>query len=44
MSENGTRPDFKIFSGNSNRKLADAICKELGRPPRRRQRGRQPRR
>src|SRR5512147_110431 len=32
MSENGTRPDFKIFSGNSNRKLADAICKELGRP------------
>ncbi len=32
MSSNGTRPDFKIFSGNSNRKLADAICKELGIP------------
>ena len=28
----GTRPDYKIFSGNSNRKLADAICKELGVP------------
>src|SRR5512142_1826861 len=32
MAENGTRPDFKIFSGNSNRRLAEAICKELGRP------------
>jgi ribose-phosphate pyrophosphokinase len=27
-----TRPEYKVFSGNSNRKLADAICKELGRP------------
>src|SRR5512138_1950800 len=32
MSENGTRPEFKIFSGNANRKLAEAICKELGIP------------
>src|SRR5512142_1066489 len=32
MAENGTRPDFKIFSGNANRKLAESICKELGIP------------
>ncbi|WP_242347057.1 ribose-phosphate pyrophosphokinase [Anaeromyxobacter terrae] len=28
----GNRPDYRVFSGNSNRKLAEAICKELGRP------------
>ncbi len=26
------RADYRIFAGNSNRPLADAICKELGRP------------
>jgi ribose-phosphate pyrophosphokinase len=31
MSANGSRPDFKIFAGNSNRKLADAIALGLGR-------------
>jgi ribose-phosphate pyrophosphokinase len=31
MSTNGHRPEFKIFAGNSNRKLADAIAKALGR-------------
>ena len=25
--------DLKIFSGNSNRALAEAICKELRLPP-----------
>jgi ribose-phosphate pyrophosphokinase len=29
---NGHLPDYRIFSGSSNRKLAEAICKELGRP------------
>jgi ribose-phosphate pyrophosphokinase len=29
---NGTLPAFKIFSGNSNRRLAESICKELGVP------------
>ncbi len=28
---NGSRPDYRVFSGNSNRPLAEAICKELGR-------------
>ncbi|HVO19972.1 MAG TPA: ribose-phosphate pyrophosphokinase, partial [Anaeromyxobacter sp.] len=32
MAANGTRPDIKIFSGNSNRKLSEAICLELGLP------------
>jgi ribose-phosphate pyrophosphokinase len=30
--QNGHRADYRIFSGNSNRKLAESICKELGRP------------
>jgi ribose-phosphate pyrophosphokinase len=30
---NGHRPDYRVFSGNSNKRLADQICKELGRPP-----------
>jgi ribose-phosphate pyrophosphokinase len=29
---NGNRGDYRVFSGNSNRPLAEAICKELGRP------------
>lgn len=29
---NGLRPDYRVFSGNSNRPLSEAICKELGRP------------
>ena len=29
---NGSLPDFRVFSGNSNRPLAEAICGELGRP------------
>ena len=29
---NGGRGDYRIFSGNSNRALAEAISKELGRP------------
>ena len=32
MSHNGMRPDYRVFAGNSNRKLADAMAKELGRP------------
>jgi ribose-phosphate pyrophosphokinase len=32
MSHNGMRPDYRVFAGNSNRKLADAMTKELGRP------------
>ena len=28
---NGHRPDYRVFSGNSNRRLAEAIAKELGR-------------
>jgi len=31
--QNGFRAaDYRVFSGNSNRKLADAICRELERP------------
>jgi ribose-phosphate pyrophosphokinase len=30
--QNGIRADYRVFSGNSNRKLAEQICKELGRP------------
>jgi ribose-phosphate pyrophosphokinase len=30
--QNGVRADYRVFSGNSNRKLAEQICKELGRP------------
>jgi ribose-phosphate pyrophosphokinase len=29
---NGNRGDFRIFTGNSNRALAEAISKEVGRP------------
>jgi ribose-phosphate pyrophosphokinase len=29
---NGQRTDYRIFAGNSNRPLAEEICKELGRP------------
>jgi ribose-phosphate pyrophosphokinase len=32
MIMNGHRPDYRVFAGNSNRKLADAISRELGRP------------
>jgi ribose-phosphate pyrophosphokinase len=32
MEMYGNRPDYRVFSGNSNRRLAEAICKELGRP------------
>ncbi len=32
LPTNGGRPDYKIFSGNANRKLAESICKELGIP------------
>src|SRR5512136_1701096 len=32
MAANGTRPDIKIFAGNSNRKLSEAIALELGLP------------
>jgi ribose-phosphate pyrophosphokinase len=32
MSANGSRPDYKVFAGNSNRKLAEAIATALGRP------------
>jgi ribose-phosphate pyrophosphokinase len=32
MGSSGSRPDYKIFSGNSNRKLAESICLELGLP------------
>ena len=31
-ASNGLRPDYRVFSGNSNRKLAESISKELGRP------------
>ncbi|WP_242395574.1 ribose-phosphate pyrophosphokinase [Anaeromyxobacter oryzisoli] len=30
--QNDQRPDYRVFSGNSNRQLAEAIGKELGRP------------
>jgi ribose-phosphate pyrophosphokinase len=29
---NGVRGEFRVFTGNSNRPLAEAICKELGQP------------
>ena len=32
MPSNGQRPEYKLFAGNSNRKLAEAIATELGRP------------
>ncbi|HET8733208.1 MAG TPA: ribose-phosphate pyrophosphokinase [Anaeromyxobacteraceae bacterium] len=32
MSSNGCRSDYKLFAGNSNRKLAEAIAQALGRP------------
>ncbi|HET9551558.1 MAG TPA: ribose-phosphate pyrophosphokinase [Anaeromyxobacteraceae bacterium] len=31
MAQNGSRPDYKLFAGNSNRKLAEAIAQSLGR-------------
>jgi ribose-phosphate pyrophosphokinase len=40
METNGHRPDYRIFSGNSNPPLSDAICKALGRPLGRAQVGR----
>lgn len=30
MASNGSRPDYKLFTGNSNRKLAEAIAQGLG--------------
>ncbi len=32
MVTNGRRHDYRVFAGNSNPKLAHAICRELGRP------------
>jgi len=32
MSTNGSRSDYKLFAGNSNRKLAEAVAAQLGRP------------
>jgi ribose-phosphate pyrophosphokinase len=32
MVTNGHRHDYRIFSGNSNRALSEAICRELDRP------------
>jgi len=32
MTTNGHRPDYRVFAGNSNRKLAEAMVRELGRP------------
>jgi ribose-phosphate pyrophosphokinase len=32
MVTNGRRHDYRVFAGNSNRKLAEAIGRELGRP------------
>jgi ribose-phosphate pyrophosphokinase len=32
MVTNGRRNDYRIFSGNSNRPLAESICRELDRP------------
>jgi ribose-phosphate pyrophosphokinase len=40
MQTNGHRPDYRIFTGNSNPPLAEAICKALGRPLGRAQVGR----
>jgi ribose-phosphate pyrophosphokinase len=32
MSSNGSRPEFRLFCGNSNRRLGEAVASELGRP------------
>jgi len=32
MATNGSRSDYKLFAGNSNRKLAEAIAAQMGRP------------
>ncbi|ABC79898.1 ribose-phosphate pyrophosphokinase [Anaeromyxobacter dehalogenans] len=32
MASNGHYPDYRVFCGNANRPLAEAIAKELGRP------------
>ncbi len=32
MVTNGHRHDYRVFAGNSNRPLAEAICRELERP------------
>jgi ribose-phosphate pyrophosphokinase len=32
MVTNGLRHDYRVFAGNSNRPLAEAICRELERP------------
>ncbi len=32
MTTNGHASDYRVFAGNSNRTLADAIARELGRP------------
>jgi ribose-phosphate pyrophosphokinase len=32
MSSTGCRPEYKLFAGNSNRKLAESIAQSLGRP------------
>jgi ribose-phosphate pyrophosphokinase len=32
MVTNGHRHDYRVFAGNSNRPLAEAICRELDRP------------
>ncbi len=32
MQASGQRPDYWVFSGNSNRRLAESIAKELGHP------------
>jgi ribose-phosphate pyrophosphokinase len=32
MSTNGNRSDYKLFAGNSNRRLAEAISQALGKP------------
>ena len=31
LQTNGHRPDYRVFSGNSNRRLAESMAKELGR-------------
>ncbi len=31
MVTNGRRHDYRVFAGNSNRRLAEQICQELGR-------------
>jgi ribose-phosphate pyrophosphokinase len=32
MTRNGSRPDYRVFAGNSNRPLVEAIARDLGRP------------